>query len=284
VHIERSLPLVAILSLLSTLAAGAQVAGEGISTADRSRYLSLLFPVPAGDVLNPNAQRNTPNVKLALRLGGIRASYTNDRYLDNTPLDVGRVEGESSIYTSASSFGWCAGLEMEFPINTGVSWTVEGRYERIGFGGDGPVTQPCGHPGDSGALGVAVHSFDATIDFARLTGGIRLSFPDFYVGAGLGVGIPLASRLVRVRTFPNGDCVFPGTTSSRLEEDGEIPGLAPYHATLRFSVGANYRLTRRLRFSPELAFEYGTTDLNKSPESDLGFLTLVAALRYDLPW
>src|SRR5687768_8045495 len=65
----------------------------------------LAPPSPPSDVLTPNTRRNTPGIKVGVRAGFNRSSYTNDRYLDNVSLDVGRTSGERDIYESAAGFG-----------------------------------------------------------------------------------------------------------------------------------------------------------------------------------
>jgi hypothetical protein len=239
------------------------------------------LPEPS-DVLTPNVRRNTPNLKIGLRAGFNRTVYSNDRYLDNTLLDVGEVSGETDIYGSAAGFGYSFGGDLEYPFSTNLSLLLSGVYEHDHFGSSGTVREPSESPSGQISLGNSVHTFEASIDYARIAAALKLSLSRFYLMMGLSVGHPVTSSLDRRRTFGESTGTFPGTGQGTIEESGEIPSISSLHYAFRLGGGLIYRLTEHIQFSPELTLDFGSNKINKSPNSDIGIYTLSAVLRYDI--
>jgi hypothetical protein len=277
-RVLRSMPLlVALLALGPGLAAQSTGHTAGARGEPEARFL----PVPS-DVLTPNVRQNTPNLKIALRAGINRTAYSNDRYLDNTLLDVGKVAGETDVYGSAAGFGYLAGLDVEYPFTTGLSLLMSVSYDRIHFGNNGPVQELCQSPTGAISLASSVHSFDATIDYAKLAAALKVNFSNFYLMLGLTTAHPFSSSLTRRRALGGAGCFFPGTTDRVIEEEGEVPSLSSLHYSFRFGGGLIYHIGERLQFSPELTLDFGSNRINKSPGSDIGVYSVSAVIRYDL--
>lgn len=238
---------------------------------------------PAGDVLTPDVRGNTPNLKVAFKLGINRASYTNDRFLDNRPFDVGIVFGERDVYGAAAGFGYQAGIEIEIPQNTVFSWTLGLRYDAVHFDNGGSVTDICRSiEGDS--IGVnSNHSFEANIDYLLFVGAAKLNFRDFYLVAGLSAATPLSNQVLFTRENSGNPCYYPEPNDIRNSNvPVDIPEIATLHFGLRFGGGMTFDLSDNIQFSPELTFDFGMNQLNKSPESDLGVYALNGVFRIDL--
>ena len=278
-HTEWTIALiVALLPLLPQ----ALVAQIDSAVAPDARFSSPA-PLPRADVLTPNTRRNTPYLKIAGRLGINRSSYSNDRYLDNTPLDVGPVDGEVDVYSSAASFGVTAGLELEYPLSTGASLLFGGEYNFVRFGSGGAVRQQCVTGNGETVVRPALHEFDAKVHFVKLAVSWKLSFSSFYTAFGLTAAHPVGSSLERIRSFEGSGCVFPESGGrNRLEEKDVIPSMNVLHYALRAGFGMMYQLTDRIQFSPELTLDFGFNSINKSPESDLGVYSITALFRYEL--
>lgn len=242
----------------------------------------LLRPMP-GDVLTPDDRTNTPNVKIGLRVGINRSSYSNDRYLNNVLLDVGDVSGETDIYASAAGFGYMLGADLEYPLNQGLSLLFTAEFDHVTFGSSGAVQEPCVSSSGQKRTGSSIHDFRATMDFLKLAGSAKLSFSTWYLTTGLTTAHPLATSLDRTRRLGGTDCFFPDSNGERLiEEHGEVPSPKRLHYALRLGWGMIYELADRLQFSPELTLDFGFGAINKSPNSDLGVYGISANFRYDL--
>jgi hypothetical protein len=253
---------------------------RGIETASLP---SLSFAPDGSDVLTPNNRRNTPAVKIGLRAGINRSAYSNDRYLDNVPLDVGDVSGETDIYSSAAGFGYSAGVDVEYPLNLALSVLGTLQYDHVAFGSSGAVREPCVSRDGTESTGSSIHDFRATLDYLTLAGSMKLSFTHWYLTAGLSAAHPFATTLDRTRRFGGSDCYYPGSGGKQiLEEHGEIPAVQRLHYAFRLGGGLIYHLTDRLTFAPEITLDFGFNAINKSPNSDLGVYGISATARYDL--
>jgi hypothetical protein len=240
------------------------------------------FPDPS-DILTPNTRRNTPYLKIGVRAGFNISSYTNDRYLNNVQLDVGQVSGESAIYTAATGFGYQAGVDVEYPFNTGLSLLLTGEYAHVRFGGEGPVNEPCVTASGTERIGTSLHDFMATIDYVKLAASSKFSFSSFYLTIGIAAGIPASTSLERIRSFSGSDCFFPNSGNQTvLREEGGIPDPNRIHYSLRTGLGLIYQWSHDLQFAPELTLDFGFNTVNKSPNSDLGVYGISGTLRYDL--
>lgn len=254
--------------------------------------LSLISPrsLPAqealpvsGDVLTPDARSNTPNLKIALKLGSNRASYTNDRFLDNRPFDVGIVSGEEDVYGDAAGFGYQFGVEVEIPRNSFFSWTLGVRYDAVRFDSHGPVTDIC-RSIDGDSIGSnSEHSFEASMEYLKFIGAAKLNFRDFYLLAGFTGSTPLSNQVLFSRENGGRPCFYPDANDIRNSTvPVGIPEISTLHFAFRFGGGMTWDLTDRIQFSPEVIFDFGMNQLNKSPESDLGVYALNGVLRFDL--
>lgn len=240
-------------------------------------------PSPLPDVLNPKNRSNSPDIKIGLRAGVNRSAYSNDRYLDNSPLDVGQTDGELDIYTTAAGFGYLFGFDLEIPTSPGFSWLISAEYNYVVFAALGPVVEPCIRSDGSQAVGNSVHEFTAKINYLKFAGAMKLNFSGWYLLAGLGAEHPIRSSLERTRQLTEPNCFYDSTHSSDpVVELGEIPSTRPLHYVIRLGAGINYRLNDRLVFAPELVLDFGSSAINKSPNSDLGVYSISATLRYDL--
>jgi len=239
-------------------------------------------PVP-GDVLTPDARSNTPNLKVALKVGFNRASYTNDRFLDNRPFDVGIVSGEENVYGGAAGFGYQVGVEVEMPQNSFFSWTLGVRYDVVRFDNGGPVTDIC-RSIDGDSIGSASeHSFEANIEYLKFIGAAKLNFRDFYLLFGLTGSTPLSNQVLFARENNGRPCFYPDVNDIRNSTvPVGIPEISTLHFAFRFGGGITWELTDDIQFSPELIFDFGMNKLNKSPESDLGVYALNGVFRFDL--
>ncbi|MCB0713296.1 MAG: hypothetical protein KDD67_13270 [Ignavibacteriae bacterium] len=236
-----------------------------------------------GDVLNPDSRGNSPNVKVALKGGLNRASFTNDRFLDNRPFDVGAVYGEDDLYGSGAGFGWQFGLEVEIPRNTVFSWTVGGRYDHISVGNRGVVGDPCRNTEGDTVDEKSFHRYDMSIDYLKLAGAAKLNFQRFYLLIGLTVGTPMRNDLQFEQSSGATSCVYNDPNDLRSSNGSiEIPEISRLHFAFRLGGGLTYQLSDRLQFSPELTLDFGVNAINKSPESDLGVYAISGVLRYDL--
>gem|GEM_PF-1951159 len=248
----------------------------------RSLEARPLPPLP-GDVLTPDERTNTPNIKIGVRAGINRSSYTNDRYLNNVLLDVGEVSGETDIYASAAGFGYMAGVDVEYPLNDGLSLLATAEYDHVTFGSSGAVQEPCVDGNGHRNVGSSIHEFRATFDFIKLAGSVKASFSSWYLTAGIAVDHPFSTTLDRTRRLGGSDCYFPDTDHLRvIEEHGEVPSPQRLHYSLRLGWGLIYELADGLQFSPELTLDFGLGSINKSPNSDLGVYGISATLRYDI--
>lgn len=222
----RNLPgqtyaVTAALLILSASIAAAQPPARDL----RALPEPLPPPVPS-DVLTPNTRQNTPYLKIAARAGLNWAAYSNDRYLDNTALDVGRTSGETDIYTHASGFAYSGGAELEYPINTGLSVVGSVEYARAQFGGEGPVQQECVRSDGATSVGLARHEWSAHLDYLKVGAVVKLGFPSFYVLGGLTAGRLLGSTVERTRELDDANCSFPGSGGMRsIVESGSLPAV-----------------------------------------------------------
>jgi hypothetical protein len=270
-----------LLLLLSSVVAIAQPARGQIDSATLGM---APFPLPA-DVLTPNTRQNTPYLKIGVRAGLNWAAYSNDRYLDNTALDVGLTSGESEVYSNAAGFGFGGGAEIEYPINTGISIVGTVEYARANFGKEGAVRQECvPAPGStSDNVTDATHDWSAHLDYLKIGASVRLSFPSFYVLGGLTGDRLLASTLTRHRVLDDRTCSFVGYPGEwELTEETELPDPSGIHFALRLGFGFSYPVMEGLTFSPELTLDFGLSSINKSPESDLDMYSVSGVLRYEL--
>lgn len=274
--------LIGFLSLFifSSLFLSAQEKNDQLNTLPQP--LILPEPLP-GDVLTPDKRGNSPNLKLAFRVGFNRSAYSNDRYPDNRPFDVGTVFGESDVYGSGAGFGSQFGIGVEIPRNTILSWVLGLEFNHAFFGNTGPVDDLCiSSEGDTLGVG-STHTYEATIDYLKLAGTAKLNFESLYVIGGLTAETPIGNSILFDRLHNGMRCFYPEPRDIRNSlEPVEIPGIASLHFSLRIGAGLNYRLSDRLQFSPELVLDFGFNAINKSPESDLGIYSLNAVLRYDL--
>jgi hypothetical protein len=270
-----------LLLFLLPLALDAQTsdsAGYAPGASSQADYL----PDP-GDVLTPNTRRNTPYLKIGVRLGVNRSAYSNDVYLDNVPLDVGKVSGEAAIYSTSAGFGYSAGVDLEYPINSGLSLRFSGQYDHVVFGSSGTVKEPCVNSDGDTTFPSSVHDFAAHINYLNFGAAARLDFSKFYLLFGLAAGRPLTSSLTRTKTFGGENCAFVNSGGKgSIEESGPVPDLVALHYALRMGAGLTYQLNERLFFSPELLMDFGFNQINKSPNSDLGVYSISATLRYDI--
>ena len=252
------------------------------STGTDSSSLELApFPLPA-DVLNPNTRQNTPYLKIAARAGFNWAAYSNDRYLDNTALDVGQTSGEQDVYSHVSGFGFGGGGELEYPVNTGFSVVGSIEFVRAEFGREGTVRQEFESADGNAGVGLAQHEWSASISYLKFGAAAKLAFPSFYLLAGLTADRVLTSRITRTRAFDDRSHTFPGTGLSSIDEDAPMVDPSGLHFAIRTGFGLVYPIAEGLSFSPELTLDFGTGAINKSPESDLDIYSVSAVLRYEL--
>jgi len=239
-------------------------------------------PMP-GDVLTPDLHGNTPNIKVALKFGVNRAAYTNDRFPDNRPFDVGTVFGEADVYGAAAGFGSQVGIEIEFPQNTIFSWVASARYDHLIFDNSGKVQDVC-VDADGDSVGVtSEHTFDANIDYLMFAGAAKLNFREFYLLGGLAIETPLDNSVRFNRQHDGKRCFYPEARDIRNSlTPVEIPEISSLHFSIRIGGGLNYQLSKHIQFSPELTLDFGMNALNKSPESDLGTYALDAVFRFDI--
>ncbi len=236
-----------------------------------------------GDVLNPDSRGNTPDLKVAVKLGINRASYTNDRFLDNRPFDVGIVFGEEDVYGSAAGFGFQGGIEVEIPRSTLFSWTVGLRYDHLNYSSSGRVTDICTSINGDSIAPSGQHSFAVNMDYLRLFGAAKLNFRDFYLVLGLTASTPLQHDVLFTRDHDGEPCFYPERNDIRNSRTPvEIPEASNIHFGLRFGGGLTWDMTERLQFSPELTLDFGMSAINKSPESDLGVYALNGVFRFAL--
>ncbi len=254
---------------------GIMLAAAGDASAQAER--------PAGDVLTPN-QRGVANpMRLGVRLSLNRAAYSNDRYLNNVQFDVGSVNGEAEIYSSAAGFGVGGGLDLEYPLGGGFSLLGTAEFHHATFSSSGPVSEPCIHPDSTLDIGTSIHQFDVALDAIKLSLSAKVEFNEWYLLGGISAEHFLNTRVDRVRTLGTPGCAYPGTNGATvLEEHDPIPNPTRVHYALRLGGGIVYQLSKRLQFCPELTFDFGSGSINKSPNSDLGIYALSATLRYDL--
>ncbi len=237
----------------------------------------------AGDVLNPEARGNSPNIKVALKAGIHRGAYTNDRFPDNRPFDVGNIFGEEDVYGSAAGFGWQFGIDVEIPRNTVFSWRVSGEYDHVSVGNSGVVSDPClSRDGDT--IGEsAFHRFELNVDYLKLAGAAKLNFQRFYLLFGVTAATPVKNDVRFNRTFGEAPCFYNELGDMRNSRfPVPIPEISRLHFALRIGGGLTYQLSNSLQFSPELTLDFGFNAINKSPESDLGVYALNGVFRYDL--
>ncbi len=264
----RGVSVIIALFLLGGGILRAQEVGEGI--------------LP-GDVLNPDARSNTPNVKVALKLGLNRGVFTNDRFIDNRPFDVGIISGEEDAYGSAAGFGYQVGLEVELPQNSVFSWSVGLRYDRINLGNGGPVTDICRTTAGDSIGPSALHSFDLDLEYLKIAGAAKLNFRDFYLLFGLTGSTPLSSSVLFTREHRGEPCFYPDVNDIRNSTTPvEVPDMSNLIFALRLGGGLTWDLTDRIQFSPELTLDFGMSSINKSPESDIGVYALNGVFRIDL--
>ena len=270
-----------LLLALLTVCAAVATAQPMRPTAEPIELLAP--PPPPADVLTPNTRQNTPYIKIGVRGGFNWAAYSNDRYLDNTQLDVGRTSGENDIYEHAAGFGFGGGFEVEYPINTALSVVGTAEFSRARFGKQGLVSQECASADGSGRVSPARHAWNAELNYLKIGAVAKIGFPTFYVVAGLTGSRLLSSTVERTRTFDDPTCRFlnEGDRSS-IVESGELLDPAAIHFALRTGFGLIYPIADGLQFSPELTLDFGLDTFNKSPESDLDIYTLSAVLRYEL--
>ncbi len=242
------------------------------------------FPEPMpGDVLTPDTRGNSPNIKVAFKLGINRAAYTNDRFIDNRPFDVGLVFGEADVYGAAAGFGSQVGVEVELPQNTIFSWALSARLDHVVFDNGGTVNDFCLSPRGDTIGENSEHMFEATIDYLKIVGAAKLNFQQFYVVAGLAIETPLQNEVLFTRTHDGQPCFYPEARDIRNSpRPVPIPEINALHVAMRIGGGLNYRISERLQFSPELTLDFGMNALNKSPESDLGTYAVSAVFRYDI--
>ncbi|MBL7986912.1 MAG: hypothetical protein JNJ94_02460 [Chlorobi bacterium] len=258
---------------------GANCVPAAIAT---QRTPPLPTPLP-GDVLTPNTRRNTPNLKIALKAGFNRSAYSNDVYLDNVPLDVGKVSGQADIYSVAAGFGYQLGVDVEFPLNTGFSIVTSAEYVHSSFGGAGAVSEPATTSRGDTVLAGSAHKFTATVGYLRWGGAAKLDFSTFYLLFGLNAANAISSSLERTRSFGNGSSLlYPGTNRNTIQESGEVPELINLHYAFRIGAGLTYPISQNWNFLPELTLDFGMNAINKSPNSDLGIYSLSATLQYQL--
>lgn len=274
---------------LSTPRLMAQTVSAGLDgQADHGISSTATFEPTAqpdgGDVLTPNKRfHNTPAVKLGLRAAFNRSAYTNDRYLNNVPFDVGDISGETDVYSAAAGFGYSAGMDLEYPLSTTFSLVGTLQYEHVTFGSNGPVTEPCLLGDTLRTIANSIHDFKATIEFLKAAASFRIDFSAWYLTVGIAAAHPLHSTLERTRTFGDPNCFYPESGGrSTLSESGDIPRMSRVHYSIRLGGGLNYMLTSRLSFAPELTLDFGSSALNKSLNSDLGVYSINATLRYAL--
>lgn len=255
---------------------------DAIPIPSHGTYAMPLPPMP-GDVLTPDERTNTPDIKIGVRAGINRSSYSNDRYLNNVLLDVGDVSGETDVYASASGFGYMIGADLEYPLNQGLSLLLTTEFDRVTFSSNGSVQEPCVGSDGRRQISSSIHDFRARLDFIKLAGSVKLSLSSWYITAGLATAHPFSTSLDRTKRFGGTNCFFPETNNqSVIEEHGEIPSPTRLHYSFRLGWGLIYELSPRLQFSPELTLDFGMGSINKSPSSDLGVYGISATLRYDL--
>ncbi len=284
--------LAALPLLLSTAVAQPMVEPPPVAAAldEQSRAVARsdtstteqAMPMPPSDVLTPDRPAQTPSLKIGIRCGVNRSSYSNDRYLDNEPLDVGEVSGETDVYSTAAGFGYNIGLQVENPLNAGLSTVATLEYVHATFGSVGPVEEPCLGPDSTVHIGTSQHQYSAQIDYVKAALGIRINFRDFYLVLGLTGEHPVRTHLQRRRSFEESGCVYPDTHQPTIEESGAIPDPNGLHYALRVAAGLSYRIGERIEFSPELNLDFGMNAINKSPQSDLGIYSINAIIRFDL--
>jgi hypothetical protein len=261
------------------------------ATLFRSDRAGDLVPAPAlmpaplpGDVLTPDSRSNSPNLKVGVRLGFNRAAYTNDRYLDNHPFDVGNVYGEEDVYGSAAGFGWSAGVDVEIPRNGFFSWVLGLDFQHATFDNGGTVQDIC-YSADGDSIGMSSeHDFSVNIDYLRASGAAKLDFQRFYLMLGLTAGVPIANGVRFSRLTADGTpCFYPEANDIRNSRDEvAIPEIRHVHFGLRFGGGITFDLTESIQFSPEILFDFGMNAINKSPESDLGIYAVSGVFRFEL--
>ena len=262
--------------------AGAVPGGEERKATISVDSLPELQAMP-GDVLNPDVRGNSTDIKIGLKAGINRGAYSNDRFLDNRPFDVGAVGGEQDLYGSGAGFGWQVGLEVEIPRNSVFAWGLSARYDHVAVGNRGIVEDPCRTAAGDTIDDESFHRYDLTIDYLKAAGVAKLNFRSFYLLLGLTVGTPLSNEIRFEQTSGTTSCVYLDPDDLR-SHDGpmSIPEIARLHFAFRLGGGLTYQLTDKLQFSPELTLDFGINAINKAPESDLGVYGINAVLRYDL--
>jgi hypothetical protein len=272
-----------VLALALLLLAAPFLDAQPLESARTPSSTSMMpAPFPA-DVLTPNTRQNTPYFKVAARAGLNWAAYANDRYIDNTPLDVGKTSGEQAVYSHVSGFGYGGGGEFEYPINTGFSVVGSIEFVRASFGREGPVSQESLTRDGAEVVAVSRHEWSASLSYLKFGAAAKLAFPSFYLLLGLTADRMLTSRVVRTRSFEDPTYTFPETRGlSEIVEDAPIDDPTGLHFAVRTGFGLVYQIADGLQFSPELTLDFGRGSINKSPESDLDIYSLSAVLRYEL--
>ena len=268
--LARSRGVIAVIAVFLVVAVGAAA----------QEYGDAAMP---GDVLNPDVRSNTPNLKVAVKLGVNRGVFTNDRFIDNRPFDVGIVSGEEDTYGSAAGFGYQAGIEVEIPRNTIFSWSLGLRYDHINLDNGGLVTDICRTAAGDSIGPIGEHSFALNIDYLRFAGAAKLNFRDFYLLFGLTASTPLSSEVLFTREHKGEPCFYPDVNDIRNSTTPvEVPDMSNLAFSLRMGGGLTWDLTDAIQFSPELTLDFGMSSINKSPESDLGVYALNGVFRIDL--
>lgn len=93
--------------------------------------------------INTFKKTNTPNYLLSISAGINLSNYFNDKFLDNSPFDIGEVSGEYDIYGSSSGIGYNFNSELEVPLNSNFSYLFGLSYIKSNFNSSGIVEEFC---------------------------------------------------------------------------------------------------------------------------------------------
>lgn len=240
-----------------------------------------LYSQKFSDVLTPSKRTNTPNYLLSISAGINLSNYFNDKFLDNSPFDIGEVSGEYDIYGSSSGIGYNFNSELEVPLNSNFSYLFGLSYIKSNFNSSGIVEEFCYKSDSTKILSNTNNSFKVNLDYISFSPSIKLRLSDNYFTLGFVTSYCINSNYEVSRFFSSKNCKFKNM-ENEIKINSEVPKVVNLHYAFRLGYGLIYRLSNTVEWSPELLFNFGIYPINKSNNSDLGIYSLNSSFRFSL--
>lgn len=201
----------------------------------------------------------------------------NYSFLDGNDEFRSRFEGEAptDIFKSGSGLGPLISATIGYEFNQTFGLAFRADYDMRSASNSGSTIDTCVLTDTLTGLPLATlvgidKEFEVSASYLSLSALAKLRFDKFYLFLGPTISVPLSRELTETeQILDSGACVFfPFTADAGKSASGTVSDMANSRLRASFKIGAGYMipLTPTISLVPQLAYDFGLTDLSDAPE------------------